>query len=39
MRVSKDQLAEMIDETAWARIAAMTESDIERTAARIRTHH
>jgi hypothetical protein len=26
MRVSKDQLAEMIDETDWARIVAMTEA-------------
>jgi uncharacterized protein (DUF4415 family) len=33
MRVSKDQLAEMIDETDWARVAAMTEADIERAAA------
>jgi uncharacterized protein (DUF4415 family) len=33
MRVSKDQLSEMIDETDWARIAAMTEADIERDAA------
>jgi hypothetical protein len=33
MRVSKDQLAEMIDETDWARIPAMTEADIERAAA------
>jgi uncharacterized protein (DUF4415 family) len=32
-RVSKDQLAEMIDETDWARVAAMTEADIERAAA------
>jgi uncharacterized protein (DUF4415 family) len=33
MRVSKDQLAEMIDERDWARVAAMTEADIERAAA------
>ena len=33
MRVSKDQLAEMIDETDWARVAAMTEAEIERAAA------
>jgi uncharacterized protein (DUF4415 family) len=33
LRVSKDQLAEMIDETDWARIAAMTEADLERAAA------
>ena len=33
MRVSKDQLAEMIDETDWARVAAKTEADIERAAA------
>ena len=33
IRVSKDQLAEMIDETDWARVAAMTEADIERAAA------
>ena len=33
MRVSKDQLAGMIDETDWARVAAMTEADIERAAA------
>ena len=33
MRVSKDQLAEMIDETDWARVAAMTDADIERAAA------
>ena len=33
MRVSKDQLAEMNDETDWARVAAMTEADIERAAA------
>jgi uncharacterized protein (DUF4415 family) len=32
-RVSKDQPAEMIDETDWARVAAMTEADIERAAA------
>jgi uncharacterized protein (DUF4415 family) len=32
-RVSKDQLAKMIDETDWARVAAMTEADIERAAA------
>ena len=32
-RVSNDQLAEMIDETDWARVAAMTEADIERVAA------
>ena len=32
-RVSKDHLAEMIDETAWARVDAMTEADIERAAA------
>jgi uncharacterized protein (DUF4415 family) len=32
-RASKDQLAEMIDETDWAPVAAMTEADIERTAA------
>jgi hypothetical protein len=32
-RVSNDQLAEMIDETDWARVAAMTEADIERAAA------
>ena len=32
-RVSKDQLAEMIDETDWARVDAMTEADIERAAA------
>ena len=32
-RVSKGQLAEMIDETDWARVAAMTEADIERAAA------
>jgi uncharacterized protein (DUF4415 family) len=34
MRVSKDQLAEMIDETDWVRIAAMTEAEIERAAAK-----
>jgi uncharacterized protein (DUF4415 family) len=33
MRVSEDQLSEMIDGTDWARIAAMTEADIERAAA------
>jgi hypothetical protein len=33
MRVYKDQLAEMIDETDWAGIAAMTEADIECAAA------
>jgi uncharacterized protein (DUF4415 family) len=33
MRVSKDQLSEMIDETDWARIATMTDADIERAAA------
>jgi len=33
MRVSKDQLAGMIDETDWARVAAMTDADIERAAA------
>jgi uncharacterized protein (DUF4415 family) len=32
LRVSKDQLAEIIDETDWAGIAAMTEADIERAA-------
>jgi hypothetical protein len=32
-RVSKDQLAEMIDEVDWARVDAMTEADIERAAA------
>ncbi len=34
MRVSKDQLTEMIDETDWARVAAMTEADIERATAK-----
>jgi uncharacterized protein (DUF4415 family) len=33
MRVSKDQLSEMIDETDWTRIAAMIEADIECAAA------
>jgi hypothetical protein len=31
-RVSKDQLAELIDESDWARVAA-TQADIERAAA------
>jgi hypothetical protein len=33
VRVSKDQVAEMIEETDWTRIAAMTEADIERAGA------
>jgi uncharacterized protein (DUF4415 family) len=33
VRVSEDQPTEMIDETDWARVAAMTEADIERAAA------
>jgi uncharacterized protein (DUF4415 family) len=32
MRISSDRLADMIDETDWARVAAMTEAEIEAAA-------
>jgi hypothetical protein len=34
MRVSKDQLAGLLDARDWASVAAMTEADIERAAAK-----